>query len=92
MMRFIVLGLLIVALWLAVDNFASRIKGALSAGSPNRPGLRPEKPAPQSELLLPCATCGAYVPAGRALKPAGASDEAQVYCSEECQRRGTLIS
>lgn len=82
-MRFLVLGLLLVALWLAVDNFASRLKNALSDGASQKGRVPPPRPA-VTETLVPCAVCGTYVPATRALK-AAEGGEGRVFCSEECR-------
>jgi hypothetical protein len=81
-MRLLVLVLLLVALWLAVDNFASRLKNVLSDGAPPKGRVPPAKPA-VTATLVPCEVCGTYVPAPKALKGA---DE-RVFCSEECRGR-----
>lgn len=85
MTRLLVLGLLVVVLWLAVDNLASRLKRALSDGNDQKGRVPPPRP-PVTETLLPCAVCGTYVPATRALKAAGGG-EGRVFCSEECRSR-----
>lgn len=79
MTRFLVLGLLLVILWLAVERFWVRLKAVTSAGA-----FRPEPPSSlrAAEVLLPCATCGAYVPANRALRTKDGGGE--VFCSEAC--------
>lgn len=83
-MRLIVLGLLLVALWLALDNFAARLKNALSDGAApkGRAGSRP-RPA-VTAILVPCAVCGTYVPAAKALKEMAGEG---VFCSEECRTK-----
>lgn len=83
MMRFLVLGLLLVALWLALDNFASRLKNALSGGATPKGRLDPRSRPAVTETLVPCAVCGTYVPATKALKAAGDG----VFCSEECRKK-----
>jgi hypothetical protein len=87
MTRFLAIALLLVILWLAVDNFAQRFKAMLGSGAP-RKSVRPQQrpAATQSvETLVPCAACGAYVPSSRALK--GMGGEGEVFCSEECRQR-----
>lgn len=80
-MRFFVLVLLLVALWLAVDNFASRLKSVLSDGAaPAKGRVSPPRPA-VTATLVPCEVCGTYVPSTKALKGAGEG----VFCSEECR-------
>lgn len=87
MTRIILIALLLVILRLAVKNFTRQLKGAVLG----EPGVRPV-PRPRTEAvetLVPCAACGAYVPASRSLKSgAGRGDGGAVYCSEECRRRG----
>lgn len=82
MTRFLVLGLLLVILWLAVARFWVRLKAVTSAGALR---AEPSSSPRAAEVLLPCATCGTYVPAGRALRFPGGEG---VYCSEECRSRG----
>jgi hypothetical protein len=82
MTRLILIGLLLVILRLAVKNFSGQLKAALSAGSPSR-----SAPRQVAETLVPCARCGTYVAASRALKGSG-EGEAEVFCSEECRRSG----
>ncbi|HEX6903989.1 MAG TPA: PP0621 family protein [Thermoanaerobaculia bacterium] len=80
-MRFLVLVLLLVALWLAVDNFASRLKSILTDGAaPTKGRVPPSRPA-VTATLVPCEVCGTYVPSAKALKGAGQG----VFCSEECR-------
>ena len=86
-MRFIVLGLLLVALWLALDNFASRLKGALSDGASPKGHPDPRARPAVTATLVPCAVCGTYVPAARALTAKG-EGEGWVFCSEECRGKG----
>jgi hypothetical protein len=85
MTRFLAIALLLVILWLAVDNFAQRFKALRSGSSGRRRSVpRPRPAATQSvDTLVPCAACGAYVPSTRALKSAGGGGE--VFCSEECR-------
>jgi len=40
------------------------------------------------EELVECASCGTFVPAGRALS----SGDSRVFCSEFCRRRETTMS
>jgi hypothetical protein len=82
MTRVLVLGLLLVVLWLAVKNFALQIKISLSG--PRRP-VTPASRTAVSETLVPCARCGVYVVASRALRGGGDS----VFCSAECVRSST---
>ncbi|HSS52337.1 MAG TPA: PP0621 family protein [Thermoanaerobaculia bacterium] len=82
--RLLVLALLLYILWMAVGNFMQKLRAAVSTGA-----LRPPQPAamrstaapPAPEILLPCAVCGTFVPASRALAGRGA----EVYCSEACR-------
>ncbi|HYO16501.1 MAG TPA: PP0621 family protein [Thermoanaerobaculia bacterium] len=85
MTRLLAIALLLVILWLAVDNLAQRFKAMLGSGAPRR-SVRPQRPAATQsvETLVPCAACGAYVPSSRALK--GAGGEGEVFCSEECRK------
>jgi hypothetical protein len=86
MTRLLAIALLLLILWLAVDNFAQRFKSMLGSGVP-RKSIHPRRPAATQavETLVPCAACGAYVPSSRVLKGAGGEDE--VFCSEECRQR-----
>jgi hypothetical protein len=82
MTRLLGLALLLYILWMAVGNFMQKLKAATSTGA-----LRPEPPAVRSavvETLVPCAVCGTYVPASRALT----GGEGEVLCSEGCRQRG----
>ena len=81
-MRFLVLVLLLVALWLAVDNFASRLKSVLSDGAaPAKSRVPPPRPA-VTATLVPCEVCGTYVPSTKVLKGEGGEG---VFCSEACR-------
>jgi hypothetical protein len=83
--RVFVLALLLYILWMAVGNFMQRLKAAVSSGAlqpPQAPpAVRSATASPAPEILLPCAACGTFVPASRALAGKGA----EVYCSEECR-------
>jgi len=83
--RVFVLALLLYILWMAVGNFMQRLKAAVSSGALQPPQASPavrSAPAPPPpEILLPCAACGTFVPASRALKGNGVA----VYCSEACR-------
>jgi hypothetical protein len=87
MTRFLAIALLLVILWLAVDNFAQRFKALRDGNTGRRRSVpRPRPAATQSvDTLVPCAACGTYVPNSRALKSAGGGGE--VFCSEECRQR-----
>jgi hypothetical protein len=87
--RLLVLGLLLYILWMAVGNFMQKLRSAVSTGALRpapppavRAAAPPSPPAPEN--LLPCAACGIFVPASRALAGKGA----EVYCSEECRSNG----
>jgi hypothetical protein len=85
--RVFVLALLLYILWMAVGNFMQRLKAAVSSGAlqPPSPSAGRSAVAPSApEILLPCAACGTFVPASRALAGTGA----EVYCSEECRSGG----
>ncbi|HEV2845600.1 MAG TPA: hypothetical protein VG477_12185 [Thermoanaerobaculia bacterium] len=84
MTRFIVLGLLLVVLWLALDNLASRLKNALSGGAIPKGRMDPQDRPAVTATLVPCAVCGTYVPAAKVLKGVGE----RVFCSEECRGKG----
>ena len=84
MARFILIGLLLVILRLAVKNFTGQLKISVFGQEPGRPTPRPPQVA--AETLVQCARCGTYVAASRALKASGAG--AEVFCSEECRRSG----
>lgn len=84
MMRFLVLGLLLVALWLALDNFASRLKSALSGGAAPKGRLDPQARPAVTATLVPCEVCGTYVPSTKALTVTGGE---RVFCSEECRAK-----
>jgi hypothetical protein len=82
--RLLVLALLLYILWMAVGSFMERLKAAVSSGALQTPqprAVRSTAAAPAPEILLPCAACGTFVPASRAL----AGKEAAVYCSEACR-------
>lgn len=85
--RVLVLALLLYILWMAVGNFMQKLKAAVSSGALQPPTPRavrsaPAPPAPPvSEVLLPCAACGTFVPASRAL----AGNGAELFCSEACR-------
>jgi hypothetical protein len=82
--RFLVLALLLYILWMAVGSFMQKLKAAVSTGalrSPEPPTVRSGAAPPAPEILLPCAACGTFVPASRAVAGKGA----EVYCSEECR-------
>jgi len=78
--RVFVLALLLYILWMAVGNFMQRLKAAVSSGA-----LQPPTPRAAPEVLLPCAACGTFVPASRALAGKGTA----VYCSEACRSQRT---
>ena len=84
MSRFLLIGLLLIILRLAVKNFTGQLKAAVFGPEPGRPHPRPPQVA--SKTLVQCARCGTYVAASRALKAPGAGPE--VFCSEECRRLG----
>jgi len=81
--RFLVLALLLYILWMAVGSFMQKLKAAVSTGAlrPPEPPAVPGAAPPSPEILLPCAACGTFVPASRAVAGKGA----EVYCSEECR-------
>lgn len=83
MTRFLAIALLLVILWLAVDNFAQRFKALLKAPPEPRRSVPRPTAAQTTETLVPCAACGAYVPSSRALQAVGGGTE--VFCSEECR-------
>ena len=80
MTRLLGIALLLYILWLAVGNFMQKLRAVTSSGA-----LRPEPPARPAamETLLPCAVCGTYVPASRAIEAEGGDGE--VFCSEGCR-------
>jgi hypothetical protein len=82
MTRFIVLGLLLVVLWLALKSFTLQLKASFrqDLGRPKPPASRAER----AETLVRCARCGTYAAASRVLKGAGE----EVFCSEGCRRAG----
>ena len=85
MTRFLVIALLLVILWLSVQNFVQRLRSSLGSGDTRRsvpPASRP--PAVRVEEMVRCVTCGTHVPSSRALKSAGGG--ADVFCSEDCRR------
>lgn len=85
--RLLVLGLLLYILWMAVGNFMQKLRSAVSTGAlrpAQPPAVRSAKPTASPEILLPCAACGTFVPASRALAGKGA----EVFCSEECRSNG----
>ncbi|MFL6193100.1 MAG: hypothetical protein ACJ75H_02925 [Thermoanaerobaculia bacterium] len=63
MTRFLLVGLLLVILRLAVKNFTAQLKGAVF-GPPTMPPP-PTPPRAVTKTLVPCARCGTYVPAER---------------------------
>ncbi|HSS76255.1 MAG TPA: hypothetical protein VLV54_05870 [Thermoanaerobaculia bacterium] len=82
--RFLVLALLLYILWMAVGNFMQKLRAAVSTGalrSLEPPAVRSGDAPPAPEILLPCAACGTFVPASRAVPGKGV----KVYCSEECR-------
>jgi hypothetical protein len=84
--RLIVLGLLLVILRLAVKNFTGQLKAALSGGDTP---ARPSAPKQVSETLVQCSRCGTYVASSRALAGDALAGDGEVFCSEECRRRGS---
>jgi hypothetical protein len=85
MTRFLLIVLLLVILRLAFKNFTAQLRSAV-LGDPPRQTAPPKTPRAVTETLVPCAACGAFVPAARTLKGAGGGGE--VFCSEECRTRG----
>ncbi len=86
MTRILGILLLLVILRLAVKSFSAQFRISVLGAPPQR---RPVAAAPKqgiTETLVPCAACGIYVPATRALKAPGGGGE--VFCSEECRTRG----
>lgn len=81
MTRIIGIILLLLILRMAWKSFTTQLRTAVFGppSAPNAPSAR----AAVAETLVPCAACGTYVPASRALK-AGRGDA--VFCSEECRR------
>ncbi len=82
--RLLVLALLLYILWMAVGNFMQKLKSAVSSGALRQPPQTRtvrSAPPPTPEVLLPCAACGTFVPASRAVAGKGA----EVYCSEACR-------
>ncbi|HEV7786794.1 MAG TPA: PP0621 family protein [Thermoanaerobaculia bacterium] len=82
--RLLVLALLLYILWMAVGNFMQKLRTAVSTGAlrpPQPPAVSAAAAPPVPEILLPCAACGTFVPASRALAGKGA----EVYCSEKCR-------
>jgi len=84
MTRFLLIVLLLVILRLAFKNFTAQLRSSV-LGDPPRT-VPPKAPRAVTETLVPCAACGAFVPATRTLKGAGGGGE--VFCSEECRTRG----
>lgn len=84
MTRLIVLALLLVCLWLALQNFLQRLRSLKGMA-----GARPIPDAPRreisAEVLERCAACGTHVPRSRALPGPGGGGE--VYCSEACRQQ-----
>ncbi|HEV7503369.1 MAG TPA: hypothetical protein VGS07_00485 [Thermoanaerobaculia bacterium] len=83
--RLFVFALLLYILWMAVGNFMQKLRSAVSTGAlgPPQPpaAVRSAAAQPAPEILLPCAACGTFVPASRALKGKAMA----VYCSEACR-------
>jgi hypothetical protein len=82
MIRILGILLLLVVLRLAVKSFTTQFKTALF-GPPVTPKAPPPPRAAAVETLVPCAACGTYIIASRALEKGG-----EAFCSEECRRRG----
>jgi hypothetical protein len=82
MTKLIGIILLLVILRMAVKNFSAQLKAAVF-GPPSLPKSSPPPRAVATETLVPCAACGTYIVASRGFKK---GDE--VFCSEECRRRG----
>lgn len=81
MTRVIGIILLLIVLRMVVKSFTTQLRAAVF-GPPTVPKAPPPRAA-VAEILVPCAACGTYVPASRALK---ASRGDAVFCSEECRR------
>jgi hypothetical protein len=81
MTRIIGIFLLLLILRMAVKSFTTHLRAAVF-GPPAVPQAPPPRAA-VAETLVPCAACGTYVPASRALR---ASRGDAVFCSEECRR------
>ena len=89
MTRILGILLLLFILRLAVKSFSAQLRAAVF-GAPPRAQVPPPRAAATAvvtETLVACATCGAYLPASRALKRAGGGG-GEVFCSEECRNRG----
>jgi hypothetical protein len=82
MTRLLGILLLLVILRLALKSFSTQLRTAVFGAPPRSPA----PPRAVAETLVRCAACGAYLPASRTLKAAGGGSE--IYCSEECRRRG----
>ncbi len=83
MTRIIGIILLLVVLRMAVKSFSAQLKTAVF-GPPSVPKAPPPPPrAVVAETLVPCAACGTYTVASRALRKGN-----EAFCSEECQRAG----
>jgi predicted secreted protein len=80
--RIIGIILLLVVLRMAVKSFSASLKAAVF-GPPSVPKAPPPPRAVVAETLVPCAACGTYTVAGRALKKGN-----EAFCSEECRRVG----
>ena len=84
--RLLVLALLLYILWMAVGNFMQKLRSAVSSGALRQPPptrtVRSAASPPTPEVLLPCAACGTFVPASRAVAGKGA----EVFCSEACRK------
>ena len=83
MTKIIAIILLLVILRLAVKNFSAQLKAAVFGPPSSLPKAAPPPRAVATETLVPCAACGTYIVASRGFKK---GDE--VFCSEECRRRG----
>ncbi|HKV12810.1 MAG TPA: PP0621 family protein [Thermoanaerobaculia bacterium] len=88
MTRFIVIVLLLVILWLSVQNFVQRLRASLGGGETRRSvPLSSRSRVERIEEMVRCTVCGTHVPSSRALKSAGGGGE--VFCSEECRHSRT---
>jgi hypothetical protein len=87
MSRIVLVVLALFVVWRLLSALGKRVVSqglgadSFSRFSPNQRRRRAEQGDPGPEELLECATCGTFVPTGRALPGA----DRRVYCSAACR-------
>jgi hypothetical protein len=84
MLRFLVLLLLAVALWLFLESRLAALRRRIEESQRARFGERRNATAP-TELLVRCSSCGTYIPQSRARLEGD-----RAYCQPACRQPDRL--